>query len=247
VSLEVVEPGFLTTVQDAGRTEWTHVGVPIGGACDRSSLVVANLLAANPPGAAALEMTLVGGAYRATTSLRIGLAGADLGGHVRETGRPLLPGRSHLVTAGSTIAFPGVAEADAGSRAYLALPGGIDVREVLGSRSTALAAGFGGFEGRALRSGDVIVAAGDAGRRSGPDDATQSPRGGQPPPDSIWPADDAGRDPDAAIRIIRGPWTGIDDLAERSWRVAAGSDRIGLRLEGPPIRLDHRVDLPRSG
>jgi biotin-dependent carboxylase-like uncharacterized protein len=254
VSLEVVEPGFLTTVQDEGRTEWTHVGVPIGGACDRWSLAVANLLAGNAPGAAALEMTLVGGAFRATTSMRIGLAGADLGGHVRETGRLLPPGRSHLVAAGSTIAFPGVADAAAGARAYLALPGGIDVPEVLGSRSTALAAGFGGLEGRALRSGDVIVAAGDARRASGPHSPTQSPRSGQPRPDSIWPADDADRDPDAPIRIIGGPWTGIDDLVGRPWRVAAGSDRVGLRLEGPPIRVEGRsmgladhADLPSFG
>jgi 5-oxoprolinase (ATP-hydrolysing) subunit C len=246
VSLEVVEPGFLTTVQDAGRTEWTHVGVPIGGACDRWSLAVANLLAGNPPGAAALEMTLVGGAFLATTSLRIGLAGADLGGHVRETGRPLPSGRSHLVAAGSTIAFPGVADADAGARAYLALPGGIDVPHVLGSRSTALDAGFGGLEGRALRSGDVIVAAG-AGQVSASNSPMQSPRGGQPRPDSIWPADDAGRDPDAPIRITGGPWTGVDDLVGRSWRVAAGSDRVGLRLEGPPIRLADRADLPSFG
>jgi len=247
VNLEVIDPGFLTTVQDAGRMDWTHVGVPIGGACDRWSLAVANLLSGNPPGAAALEMTLVGGTYRATTSLRIGLAGADLGGHVRETGRLLLAGRSHLVAAGSTIAFPGVADAEAGARTYLAIPGGIDVPDVLGSRSTALAAGFGGLEGRALRSGDVILAAGDAGRASGPRNPTQSPGGGQPRPDSIWPADDAGRDPDAPIRIIGGPWTGIDDLVGQSWRVAAGSDRVGLRLEGPPIRLDDHADLPSFG
>jgi antagonist of KipI len=247
VSLEVVEPGFLTTIQDAGRTEWTHVGVPIGGACDRWSFAVANLLAGNPPGAAALEMTLVGGAFRATTSLRIGLAGADLAGHVRETGRLLLPGRSHLVAAGSIIAFPGVADADAGARAYLSLPGGIDVPDELGSRSTALAAGFGGLEGRALRSGDVIVAAGDAGRASGLHSPPQSPRGGGPHLESIWPADDADRVPDAPIRIIGGPWKGIDDLVGRSWRVAAGSERVGLHLDGPPIRLAERVDLPSFG
>jgi antagonist of KipI len=247
VSLEVVEPGFLTTVQDAGRTEWTHVGVPIGGACDRGSLAVANLLAGNPPGAAALEMTLVGGAFRATASLRIGLAGADLGGHVRETGRPLVPGRSHLVAAGSTIAFPGVADADAGARAYLALPGGIDVPDLLGSRSTALAAGFGGLEGRALRTGDVIAAASDVPRASGPHNPAKAPRGGQPWSESIWPADDVDSDPDEPIRIIGGPWKGTDDLVGRPWRVAAGSDRVGLRLEGPPIRVHDRVDLPSFG
>ncbi len=247
MSLEVIEPGFLTTVQDAGRPDWTHVGVPTGGACDRWSLAVANLLVGNPPGAAALEMTLVGGVFRAMTSLRIGLAGADLGGHVRETGRLLPPGQAHLVAAGSTIAFPGVADANVGARAYLAIPGGIDVPEVLGSRSTALAASFGGIEGRAARSGDIIVATAEAERAAGPRDSTQAQNSSYPWPESVWPADDADHDAGAPVRIIGGPWSGTSDLVGRSWRVAAGSDRVGLRLEGPPIHLDDRIDLPSFG
>jgi biotin-dependent carboxylase-like uncharacterized protein len=238
VTLEVLEAGFLTTVQDTGRPDWTHVGVPMGGACDRWSLAVANLLAGNAPGTAALEMTLVGGTFRATTSLRIGLAGADLGGHVRETGRPLSPGRAHRLNAGATIAFPGIADVDAGARAYMAIPGGIDVPEVLGSRSTALAAGFGGLAGRALRSGDVINAAvGD----------TASHDGGEAWPDSIGPAGAADGDSHVAIRIVGGPWPGTVELVGPSWRVAAGSDRIGLRLEGEPIRVDENIGVPSFG
>jgi biotin-dependent carboxylase-like uncharacterized protein len=238
VTLEVLEVGFLTTVQDSGRPAWTHVGVPIGGACDRWSLAVANLLAGNAPGAAALEMTLVGGTFRARSPLRIGLAGADLGGHVRETGQLLSPGRAHRLKAGSTIAFPGIADVGAGARAYLAIPGGIDVPEVLGSRSTALAAGFGGLAGRALLSGDVINAA---------EVETASDDGGEGWPESIGPVGSADRDPDAAIRLIGGPWPGTADLVGRSWRVAAGSDRIGLRLEGEAIHLDENVGLPSFG
>jgi biotin-dependent carboxylase-like uncharacterized protein len=241
VSLEVIDPGFLTTVQDAGRPDWTHLGVPTGGACDRWSLAVANLLVRNAPGAAALEMTVVGGTFRTTASARIGIAGADLGGHVRETGQRLPPGRSHRVAAGSTIAFPGVAEVAAGARAYVALPGGIDVPEVLGSRSTSLAAGFGGLDGRALRSGDVIAAAtrdetGDESTATAAAPSTTFEAYGVAWPDSIWPAGDEVRGPDAPIRIIAGPWTGIGELVGPVWRVASGSDRIGLRLEGPPIR-----------
>ena len=112
--LEVIEPGLLTTIQDAGRPDWTHVGVPIGGACDPWALAVANLLAGNRPGAAVLEMTIVGGTFRVGASapaatVRLGLAGADLGGHVVETGRRLAPGAAHVVASGATIAFPGVA------------------------------------------------------------------------------------------------------------------------------------------
>ena len=136
-------------------------------------------------------MTLVGGVFRAMTPLRMGLAGADIGGHVRETGRLLAPGQAHLVAAGSTMAFPGVADANAGARAYLAMHGGIDVPVVLGSRSTALAAGFGGLEGRAARSGDVIVATTEAERASGPRYSMQAQDSSHPWPESVWPADDA--------------------------------------------------------
>ena len=163
MTLEVVEPGFLTTVQDAGRPGWAHLGVPVGGACDRWSLAVANLLAGNDAGAAAIEMTLAGPTLAVRDATTIGLAGADLGGVVVETGRRLEPGRSHRLEAGSTVAFPGgTGDTDAGLRAYLALPGGFDVPEVLGSASTLLSARFGGIDGRALRNGDVL-----RGRRDG--------------------------------------------------------------------------------
>lgn len=234
MSLEVIDGGLLTTVQDAGRAGWTHLGVPIGGACDQSSLAIANLLAGNPSGAAALEMTLVGGTYRATAELRVGLAGADLGGHVRETGRPLQPGRAHVLAAGSTIAFPGVADARAGARAYIALAGGIDVPVVLGSRATAMASGFGGVAGRALRGGDIVRA------------ARQEPAGERWPP-AIWPAEASDPATDVAIRVIAGPRGSVDDLVGRSWRVGAGSDRIGLRLEDEPIDPIGLPALPSFG
>jgi antagonist of KipI len=246
MNLEIIEPGLLSSVQDAGRPDWTHLGVPTGGACDRWSLGVANLLVGNEPGAAALEMTLVGGTFRATTTMRIGLAGADLGGQVRETGQRLQPNAAHVVPAGSIIAFPGVADPLAGARAYLALPGGIDVPNVLGSRSTALAAGFGGLDGRAVRRGDVLAAAEpkETGSVTVPARPAQLD---QRWPDAIWPADHADRVGGAAIRLIRGPWDAIGDLVGRAWRVGQGSDRVGLRLEGPPIRLGTGDDLPSFG
>jgi biotin-dependent carboxylase-like uncharacterized protein len=237
VSLEVLEPGLLTTVQDAGRPDWTHIGVPRGGACDAWSLSVANLLAGNRPDAAALEMTLVGGTFRATAPLRIGLAGADLSGHVRETGALLKPGWSHVLAAGSTIVFPGIPDAAAGARAYLALAGGIDVPTVLGSRSTALAAAFGGLDGRALRIGDIVGSTAPPG-----DSRVASPSVAE----LIWP-DAEVDDPGHPIRIVAGPANGTADLVASSWRVAAGSDRVGLRLEGPPITIASESDLPSIG
>jgi len=233
--LEVIEAGVLTSIQDVGRPDWTHLGVPVGGACDPLSLAVANLLAGNDAGAAALEMTLVGATLAVREPMSVGLAGADLGGVVRESGRRLLPGRSHRLEAGTTLAFPGDAGAGAGARAYLALPGGIDVPLVLGSASTALGAGFGGLDGRTLRPGDVLQAAGQR------DDAPSS--------EVVWPAlgDDLLSPPDRPIRLLAGPAPGLEALVAAEWKVGSGSDRVGLRLEGPPLEAPASGELLSHG
>jgi biotin-dependent carboxylase-like uncharacterized protein len=225
VTLEVLEPGLLTTVQDAGRPDWTHLGVPVGGACDPWSLAVANLLAGADAGAAALEMTIVGPTLAVREPTTIGVAGADLGGVVRETGRRLLPGHSYVLAAGATVAFPG-GDASAGARAYLAVSGGIDVPHVLGSRSTLLSAELGGMAGRALRSGDLVTAlaaasAAGAGERVWPhlDD------------DPFASASDVAATDAPAFRVVPGPAAGIEGLVGGAWRVRPDSDRIGLRLE----------------
>ncbi len=222
MTFDVLDGGMATTVQDAGRPAWTHLGVPVSGAADPWSLAVANLLVGGEATAAALEMTLVGPRLVARRSMVIGLAGADLGGRV-VGGRRLEPGRSHRIDAGDTIAFAGD-RPDWQGRAYLALAGGIDVAEVLGSRSTCLAAGFGGVAGRALRAGDVI----------GPSDAV--PGAGSPAAAGgrAWPGarDDETLDVTRILRIIGGPSPGIEMLTAGSWRVGADADRVGLRLDG---------------
>lgn len=229
--LAIVEPGLLTTIQDAGRPDWTHLGVPIGGACDRWSLAVANLLAGNEPEVAAIEMTLVGPTLAVRSPLTVGLAGADLGGTVRETGRRLTPGRSYRLEAGTTIAFGGDAGSRAGARAYLAVPGGIDAPLVLGSASTALGAGFGGIDGRALQAGDVLRAADAKGEVIDRGERVEA----------VWPhagtdpLDDAGSLSDAPVRLLPGPAGGLEALVAAEWRVGPASDRIGLRLDGPPV------------
>ncbi len=233
--LKVLEAGVLTSIQDAGRPDWTHLGVPVGGACDPWSLAVANLLAGNDAGAAALEMTLVGATFAVGAPMTVGLAGADLGGIIRESGRRLLPGRSHRLEVGTTIAFPGDARARTGARAYLALAGGIDVPLVLGSASTALGAGFGGLDGRLLRPGDVLGAAKE--------------RDGAPGPDAVWPAlaDDPPAAADRPIRLLPGPAAGLEALVAFEWRVGSGSDRVGLRLEGATLEAPASGELLSHG
>jgi allophanate hydrolase subunit 2 len=115
-----------------------------------------------------------------------------------------------------------------GCRAYLAVPGGIDAAIVLGSRSTCLAAGFGGLDGRALRAGDAVA-------------AKPAARSGFNRPELVWPdpgdADWRGPIPatSATLRVVVGPAPGLDTVAGMEWRVGSAADRVGVRLDGEPV------------
>jgi biotin-dependent carboxylase-like uncharacterized protein len=223
---EVFDGGLLTTVQDAGRPDWTHLGVPESGAADPWSLAVANLLIGNAPDDAVLEMTIGGPTLRTLRPVAIGLAGADLGGRVAG-GRRLEPDRSHRLSAGEVVTFPGAAsDRSAGARAYLAVPGGIDVPVVLGSRSTCLAAGFGGLDGRPVASGDRLLGVG-----LGTPSELAWPRPGPP-----------GHDGTAVLRVLADPTAdraGLAALLATDWLVAPSSDRVGVRLAGPALPAGH--------
>ena len=218
-TFEVLDGGLLTTVQDAGRPDWTHLGVPESGAADPWSLAVANLLIGNAPDDAALEMTIGGPTLRTVRPVTIGLAGADLGGRIRD-GRRLEPDRSYRLAAGDVVTFAGpAADRGPGARAYLAVPGGIDVPIVLGSRSTCLPAGFGGLDGRPVASGDGLVSLRPgtsselAWRRSDP----SAPAGS------------------ATLRVLVDPAGDRSGLLAAEWLVAPSSDRVGVRLTGPVL------------
>lgn len=239
MTLDVVEGGLLTTVQDAGRPDWMHLGVPRSGPADATSFAIANLLAGNAPGAAALELTLLGPTLVVSAPITIALAGADLGARIR-AGRRLLSGRSHRLVTGDVVEIPGdpTATQSSPARAYLAVAGGIDVPIVLGSRSTCLAGGFGGFEGRPLRAGDRLFAGPGLGGAMG-----------RIPPALVWPArpadparaaDPSSMTSDPVLRVLATSRPGLGDLVTRSWRVAAAADRVGIRLEPD----DSGGDLP---
>lgn len=238
--LEVLDGGLLTTVQDRGRPDWTHIGVPTSGAADAWSLAVANLLVGNDRGEAALEMTIVGPRLRARRDGVIALAGADLGARIAG-GRRLAVGRTHAVAATDVIEFDrDEPSRSGGARCYLAIPGGIDVPVVLGSRSTCLPGGFGGLEGRALRAGDVIAARGGTG----------VPR---PAADVVWPraaeaaAGSDGEAPPVTLRIVPGIGSGIEELLDGVWRVGAAADRVGIRLDGGVLSERARGEVLTHG
>lgn len=218
--LLVERPGLLTTVQDLGRYGYQHLGVSPGGALDALDHRLANLLVGNPEEFATLEITVLGPTLVASRPLQIALCGAPFA--FTCDGRPLPLGELIPVQAGARLA---IGTAATGARAYLAVAGGFDVPLVMGSRSTALRDRFGGFDGRALRAGDVLpIGTADHARQ----------------------ASDAGVKRVSAsgpVRFVDGPhWESLpDDARQRfldaSFAVSSNSDRMGLRLQGPAIDL----------
>jgi biotin-dependent carboxylase-like uncharacterized protein len=244
--IEVLSPGLLTTVQDEGRPDMGHMGIPRAGACDPWSLAVANLLAGNGPNSAVLELTIVGPDLRFTEAALVAIAGADLGGISADDGRRLLPGGSYALAAGSVVRFPGPVSGEAGGRAYLAVRGGIDVPRLLGSASTCLAGAFGGYDGRALRSGDRLACVGTR-VRPGSAVATDEHR---------WPGF-AGGHRSAGPVVVRvlpgaaadqaGGASSLDALCGQVWTVSSTSDRMGIRLVGARLEPVGQAELLSHG
>ncbi|PYR66061.1 MAG: urea carboxylase [Acidobacteria bacterium] len=227
-SVTVLKAGLLTTIQDEGR--WGHQdrGVPVAGPMDRYAHRVANALAGNSPGAAALEATLLGPELRFEQTMQVGVAGADLGASIDGTALPINSART--CKAGSVLRF---GERRSGTRAYIAFDGGIDVPAVLGSRATHVVSGLGGIDGRALKAGDVLALRESheaPGKRRA---ALRVPNGG------------------ARLRAMRGPQDDyFDDAAfevlERTrFTISPQSDRMGYRLRIPDP--GSRIPTARAG
>jgi len=230
--IAVLAPGFLTTVQDDGRRGFRAFGMPWAGAMDRYAYAAANLLAGNPPGAAAVEMTLSGGSFRFEEAAYVALCGADMGAVLG--GAPAGNWVAFPVASGETLSFGPAAR---GCRAYLAVLGGIDVPKVLGSRSTYTRAGIGGFLGRALAGGDVL--------RVGP-----APAAGPVPPRRSLPGPlvpPCGGE--VRLRVLSGPQEemfapdGIATFLTSPYTVTDRNDRMGYRLEGPAVRHRAGADI----
>jgi antagonist of KipI len=238
--LRVLDPGFLTTVQDLGRPGLAASGVPTGGAADALSLRVANRTLGNRDTAAALEMTLIGPTLEFHADTTISLAGAACEALILDgagTPREVAPGTPERILRGETIR---VGPLRKGARAYLAVLGGIDVSEVLGSRSTFLPATFGGFEGRALKKEDRVP-------------ISSTPRCSLPPAPTHIRAlirDHAER------RVVRALDTAsdlyvrtraVDAFWSSSFTISPHSDRVGLRLAGAPLPSAGSGRMPSQG
>lgn len=225
-SLHIVKPGLLTTVQDLGRYGHQAFGVPVAGPMDTFSHRVANQLVGNNPDAATLEMTLIGPEIVAEAATTVAIAGAQF--EVTCDDRPIQIGSSFTVSRGQRIKFGRIIQ---GARAYLAVSGGIQTPPILGSRATHLVSHMGGFHGRPLMAGDRV-----------PIIDEPQPRPLRKSAGLVLPS--KGR---ALLRVIPGPqadWFDADALKTMdgvSFRISPQSNRMGYRLQGPPlVRRDDR-------
>ncbi|MEV4006062.1 biotin-dependent carboxyltransferase family protein [Actinomadura sp. NPDC049753] len=227
--IEVVRPGPLATVQDLGRPGRAHLGVPRSGAADQRAFRLANRLVGNPEGAAGVEFTFGGAALRFRRHAWIAVTGAPV--TLRVDGRP------HGMNAPCFVAGGAVVELGAptsGLRSYVAVRGGIAVDEVLGSRSTDLLSGLGPAP---LAPGDRLPVGSPTGLHHINVDVV---------PTAVMPEI-------PSLRILPGPrddWFAQDALATLTsalYEVSPDSNRVGVRLNGPPLERARDGELGSEG
>ena len=235
--IEILATPGLATVQDFGRFGNLRFGVGTAGAMDRIALTCANLLLGNAAGAAAIEVPLFPFSLRFREAVRFAITGG--GSTARLAGRVLLPWSIYSAAAEDELVLsPGGV---AGSRIYLALPGGIDVPEMLGSRSTQLRGGFGGQCGRALAAGDILksISTGDgiAGFGVQPPSAGLMLEVDGVPGIRVLPAAEYDRFTAGSRAAF---WAG-------TWKITGQSDRYGYRLAGEPLAFENPIEMLSHG
>lgn len=229
MSIRVLKPGVQTTIQATRRSGLRHMGVPSSGPADALSMALANRLVGNAPGAAALEVTLSGMTLKFLEDASVAVTGAvalcSLNGNAMEPHRTLHAKRGDILAVGA---------ATRGVRSYIAFSGGLEADDFLGSKSTYLPAGLGGFAGRPLAAGDQIELTGASDSAD-----LQTPEEFQLPMLSSW-----------MLRISHSCETGhLHDpasLLAPKFTIANRSDRMGVSLQGAEVTTDIDGDMPSA-
>ncbi|WP_138755855.1 biotin-dependent carboxyltransferase family protein [Paenibacillus sinopodophylli] len=235
MSITVVRPGLLTTIQDHGRLGYQKYGVLQSGSMDTGAARAANLLVGNEEHEALLEVTFDGAEWLIGEDMLLSVCGAAM--TITVDGEPLPLWRPVLVRAGAAFKFEACLS---GCRAYVAVAGGLDVPIVMGSRSTYLRGAVGGYEGRALKSGDVLSARPPqllSKRILSLLQGQRDKRFSAP----LWHAGHfaiASNMVDSIVRVMPGSHFGLLEIESRkaffhqTYSISMQSDRMGCRLEG---------------
>ena len=223
------KPGMFTTVQDLGRHGYLKYGVPISGAMDAFSLVTANRLVGNDADSACLELTLIGPELQVLTKTQIAITGGESSPKINENAVHMW--QTLEVRKDDVISF---GKMESGCRSYVSVRGGINLPPVLGSRSTFVRGGFGGMQGRQLKTGDVVNGF------------------AVPPLEAEWSTPEELRPQYTGhyrVHVVLGPQAdmftekGINTFLSNPYKVTLESDRMGYRLEGPAIEHKGRADI----
>ncbi len=249
MSIRIARAGLLTTVQDLGRQGLQHLGIVPCGAMDPVSHRLANALVGNPPSSATLECTVLGPDIVFLRDALVSLYGAAfdarIGDHAFPRNRPVFVESGAMLKAGKAVR---------GARAYLAIAGGFEVPEILGSRSTYLPASFGGHAGRALKQGDELVRPSNRASLSALRFGRASRNGlvAKPGFRSVrWSAPEITLPYGGAFAVRAMPgrhWEQFDAASQeaffgQTWRVSPDSNRMGYRLAGPRLTRGEAVEI----
>jgi biotin-dependent carboxylase-like uncharacterized protein len=236
MSIKIINPGAMTTVQDEGRFGYMDSGISESGVMDKYSYRKANYLVGNKKDEAVLEITLMGPEILFDSDTVFGYMGAEM--EAKLDGEPVSRGRTYLAKEGQTLSL---GFAKNGIRSYLAFAGGVDVPIVLGSRSTNIKCSIGGYEGRKLQAGDILNIGSTKYMLHGMRRILRRKATPKEYKSEIQ------------VRVILGPQdeyfteNGLIDFLNTPYKVSTDIDRMGIRLEGAAIEAKTPTDIVSDG
>ena len=231
MGLEVLRAGLQSTVQDQGRFGYAHLGVSASGAADNFSLIIGNILVGNPKHYAGIEMTIIGDKYRFKSDAYIALTGSEFEAELDNNSIPFW--KRLLIKKGQIL---DIRSTKNGARCYLCVAGGINIKDVMGAKTTHLTSGIGGLHGRILKKLDEL----DFGLLD----------------DSIKPIqnlNDSITTDTKIIKVTKGvQWSWFDKnqknkLFLHQYQVEELSNRMGLRLFGNAIKTNRENEITTAG
>jgi antagonist of KipI len=235
-SIKIVNPGLFTLVEDSGRYGYQQYGVPVSGVMDTFSHRISNILVGNDESEAVLEVTMMGPHIEFSSQTVIAVTGGNLSPELNGVAIPMW--ESVLVQKGDRLTFRGL---KSGCRSYIAFSGGINVPRVMESKSTYTRGNIGGYEGRALKSGDVL--------EIGPPAESLPKLSGRKVPREFIPVYPG----TIELRVTMGPQDdhftpeGIQTFLSGTYDVTNEFDRMGYRLAGEKITHVKGGDIISDG
>lgn len=234
MGIRILHPGLITTVQDGGRLGYQSQGFGVSGAMDRRSFRLANLLLDNPADEAVLEFSLIGPSLAFTKDTIIAITGGDF--QPKRQGQALPMNTAIYMTKGDVLTFGG---AKTGAWGYISFSSRLQLPKIMGSYATNTKIGLGGFKGRPLKAGDLI--------------AFRDNRPYLPYFLSRSVTTEGFDQKEANLRVILGPQDhlftreGLETFLNATYTVTPKADRMGYRLEGPPIAHQDQADIISDG